>query len=157
MLRSSCFAVAGVVCLSASAHAGAFTLPTQPADTPALSMPNAAGPTSRLSLLDSSRFHFSNMLVMSSGFGSGSSGDFRSMAYSTLSYDMGGPLSASVTVGNRLMGTPRYPGDTGKMSLESLRLNYQPTKNLTIRMDMVGSNYLRDTAVWGEQRDWTRR
>ncbi len=160
MLRVSVVAAAALLCVSATAFAGAFTVPPSASTTPSLGVPDAAdpAPTSLASrIFDPSRLHFSNMVVMSSGFGSGADG-FRSMAYSTLSYDMGGPLSAAVTVGNRLMGTPRYPGDAGKMSLESLRLNYQPSKNFSLRVDMVGSNYLRDTAIWGDdQRNWTRR
>ena len=161
MLRPCAVAVAVLLGASGSAHAGAFSLaPAGPSTATSATLPNAAGAPSSFSsrLFDTSRFHFSNMIVASSGFGSGAGSDgMRSMAYSTLSYDIGGPVSAAVTVGNRLFGAPRFPGDSGKMSLESLRLNYQPNKNFSLRVDMVGRNYLRDTAIWGQGSDWTRR
>ncbi len=91
-------------------------------------------------LFDTSRLHMSNTLVFSTS--SGPYGGARSMNYTTLSYDASSALTASVTVGNRLFGGPRYPGDKGSMRLESLLVKYQPSKYLNLTVDVRGANSL---------------
>jgi hypothetical protein len=113
-----------------------------------LGVPSAAGSSSGLfdRFLNHGNLHVSNTLVFSSGWGVGQGA--RSMNFTTLSYDFSGPLTASVTLGNRLFGAPRFPGDRGSMSLESLMINYKPNSNFNFTVDVVGRGQLYDRLLY---------
>ncbi len=131
------FAAAACLALTCSAFAGEMA--------PGLGVPPAGGvssPNLLGSFFDTSRLHVSNAFVFSSGFGSGAAASSRGMAFTTLSYDVSSPLSASVTFGNRLIGAPRWQGDSGRMTLESLALKYKPNNNLSVTINMAGRDPL---------------
>lgn len=133
------FAVAVVL-----ATAGA-ALADDVAGPPSIGVPPAGGISSPGLLggfFDTSRLHISNSLVFSSGFGSGPGTGSRSMAFTTLAYDVSGPVSASVTFGNRLFGAPRWAGDTGRMTLESMSFKYKPNNSLSVNVQVMGRNTL---------------